>query len=210
MPDEIMDYLGNAEGKVVHHNAGESDITSPYGIYKKQFPTAEIFDILDKIASNLGINEESYNWTDYQIATINEAIVNDEDAKNKIRESASNFYHNMSKPAKIEFLPEDAKLAMFSLFVNSPRNAGKSLQMALNTFISLGKIDNPELVVDGAPGNKTVQAIKKINNEDGLLLESYLLLSMSSLYAKLAVKNPDKYLKYLNGWNNRLKKLSKI
>ena len=105
---------------------------------------------------------------------------------------------------------------MFSLHTNGPTLAWKSVQSAINKCIKNGLVNTSKLAVDGNPGNMTFGALKAVtaavdsNPYGGLLFESYLLLEMSRQYEILAVANPDKYLRYLNGWNNRLAVLSEI
>jgi len=202
-----MQYLEHAEGNIVHHNDGESDITSPYGIYRKEHPEAAIFTEIDSVAHKLGIYQPSKEWSQSDIDAINQYIFND-NAKSIIKGLAANFYYQMTKPAHINDFPQDAQVAMFSMYINSPKRAKEACQMAINTFVKNKLIVNELLIVDGILGNKTITTLHKIHN--GLLFESYMLLHMSSLYAKLAVSRPDKYLKYLNGWNNRLKYLARF
>jgi len=207
VPDSIMRYLEHVEGDIIHHNAGESDITSPYGIYRKEHPEAAIFTEIDAVALKLGIYQKSSEWTQSDIDAINHYI-HQGDIKDDLKELVAKFYYQMTKPAHINDFPQDAQVSMFSMYTNSPKRAKKACQTAINTFVKNNLIENEMLKVDGVFGSKTISALHKIHN--GLLFESYMLLHMSSLYARLAVKKPKKYLRYLNGWNNRLKELSRL
>lgn len=207
---EIMEYLAKAEGKTIHFLDGEKDITSPYGIYKGVHRDAEVFKIIEEMAKRCGVSKFSKEYTETDIITVNQYMFEKSEYVEKIYKAASEFYYVMSKPAKLEYLPKASHVAMFSLYINSPKNACVSAQMAHNKLVKLGLIDSKILVEDGALGPASAKAFQNITEELGLIFESYLLLSMSSLYAKLAVQNSDRFLKYLNGWNNRLGYLAEI
>ena len=211
MTYELLRYLAIAEGTELHYNKGEVDITAPYGIYRKPFPNAKIFKYVDSVAKSLGIEAESKDWTKEEVHLVDKAL-----DMEKINELAMEFYKGYTRGARLDMLPEEAQVAMFSLYTNSPKLAWKSVQSALNKFVQNGWLDYKIQAVDGAYGSTTkkgLEALDKIarsNSGYGYIFESYMLLEMSQQYAKLAVNNPDKYLKYLNGWNNRVEALAEF
>lgn len=207
MTEKMMTYLGNAEGTKIHYNSSETDITTMYGIYKAAHPQASIFNLIDLIARNAGISNESSKWTHSDINTLNNYII-DNNLNESLEHEAREFYDEFLKRLHLDKFPEEAQIAAFSLYTNSPKKGIMSVQSAINKFITNGFITNPILTVDGALGTKSASALDKI--EDGYLFEAYMLLEMSKQYSKLAVANSDKYLRYLNGWNNRLDSLAKI
>lgn len=209
-----MDYLAQAEGIKIHYNKNEIDITAPYGIYRAKNPDAKIFKRIDNIANKIGISLPSSSWNEQQIKMVNDYIEKHE-LRYEFRELASEFYDSYLKDLDIEIFPKMSQIAVFSLYVNSPYLAIISIQTAINNFIYNELIDFNIIKVDGIFGPISKRAVKTITwtcqtKESGLLFEMYILLEMSRQYEKLAVSNPDKYLEYLNGWNNRLNKLAKM
>jgi hypothetical protein len=209
---EIIEYLKKAEGVTVHRLAGEKDVTAPLGIYKHVHPKAKIFELLDVIALECGIVEDSKNWNKSDISAINKRI-EDKGYFPKIEELAKEFYEEYLEAAHIEYFPKQAKLAMFSMFTHSSKNSFKAVQAAINSFVSSKHINYKGIEVDGIYGSDTNNGliqIKLLADEIpflGYLFEATMIFEMSRIYGQLVVRNPEKYLKYLNGWNNRLDKL---
>lgn len=212
--DYLMDYLKTAEGDVIHYNKTESDITAPYGIYRASHSEAKIFQTIDAIAKNLGITIPSPKWTSKEMDLLNNHIKNTVSLQEQLRAEAKEFYDGyISIP--LEAFPEHCQVTVFSLYVNSPTNCIKAVQMAFNNLIKnfMPNAKDYSLAVDGKFGKGSTAKVKEltaklVSVESQLYFETLILLAMSKLYATLAVKNPDKYLKYLNGWNNRLETLT--
>jgi hypothetical protein len=49
------DIVGKFEGRVIHRNPTESDITAMYGIFRSAHPDAEIFKAIDEVAYKIGL-----------------------------------------------------------------------------------------------------------------------------------------------------------
>jgi len=201
----LLDYLAKAEGTIVHRNATETDITAPYGIYKTQHPEAQIFKAIDEDANKIGLNSDSTTWVQDDLDKLNESL-----DSSKMEQLAGIFYDTFLKDAHMILYPLECVITRFSLYVNSPKLANEVTQEAINLFIQNKFIKHNILVVDGAIGLNTNNALREVynlslrDNAWGYLFESYMLLMMSKNYAKLAASNQQKYLRYLNGWNNRL------
>lgn len=202
---DILKYLAKAEGRELHRNSTESDITTPYGIYKEHHPTAGIFKYIDEVAKSIGITKDSSKWTSSEISKINSKL-----DMNKIDELTIQFYNKFVENLYLNIFSNESRLAAFSMFVNGPLIFWKSVQSTINKFNSNGWIDFIEQGVDGQFGKRTrdgLVLIQKISNENSLygnIFEAYMVSQMQVEYARLAVANPTKYLKYLNGWNNRV------
>lgn len=211
----LLGYIYKAEGKTVHYNSTETDITAPGGIYRKAQPNAKIFEYIDIIAKELSLPKNSQNWDKKHIEVINNEILSEKHSSN-IDAAVKEFYIDFNKGAHLTKFTKRVQVAMFSLYANSPKNAWKSVQSAINKFHQNGLINYKVQVVDGAPGKTTFDGLEKVKEicikrtSTELLFESYMLLEMSQQYAILAVKNPGKYLIYLNGWNNRMENLAEF
>ena len=211
MNSKLLEYLGKAEGIEIHRNPTETDITTMFGIYRAVHPTAEVFILIDTIAKKIGISIDSTKWGTDELNQINSFINSNSEVKENVTDFIIAFYDDYLKNAHLELFHENCIVSMFSMFVNSPLLAWKSVQFAINTFISQGMIDNFPLVEDGSFGEKTKIASEKINEvikkdySSSLIFESNMLFAMSINYASLAKSNPDKYLPSLVGWGNRLK-----
>jgi lysozyme family protein len=163
---------------------------------------------LDIVALECGIVGKSNNWNKSDIDAINRKM----DYK-KVVGLVTEFYEYFLLGVHIEELPKEAKLAVFSMYVNSPRNCIIAIQEAINDFIKSEHIINVLLLPDGDFGEKTKTALRNIkklaetNNVYGYLFEAKLIFEMSRIYAKLVAHNPKSNLQYLVGWNNRIDKL---
>lgn len=207
---DLLDYIYSVEGDKIHYNSTEEDITSPGGIYRFKHSNAKIFEYIDSVAASSEIYTKSNEWSKEDLNVINNNL-----DMIKVNELVMDFYTEYNKGAYLELFTPLVQTTVFSLYTNSPINAWKSIQSAINKFCTNDIIDYDIQVVDGKPGKKTFKGLEAINevcydcSELELLFESYILLEMSKIYAKLAVSNPDKFLIYLNGWNNRLDFLAK-
>lgn len=208
MESNLIEYLEKAEGKVFHYNRGESDLTSPLGVYKHAWPKAEIWNYVDSITTDLNLPEDT---SDYDAEDVE--VLNSKMNYGKVIELVSDFYDDYLKSAHLELFPSACQVTVFSLYVNSPRNMWRSVQQALNQFHLNHFIEFKVQTVDGLYGGSTKAGLELIKGEDimqGYLFEAYILSNMKTQYAKLVAKNPDKFLKYLNGWNNRMNVLQKM
>ena len=61
---DILAFLKIQEGGVVHHNAGEADITNGYGIYKYAWPNVEIWKYIRSVGMIQGLPSETKSWSD--------------------------------------------------------------------------------------------------------------------------------------------------
>ena len=202
-----MDYIAKAEGKEIHYNSTELDITC-WGIYKHVHPDAEIFKYINKIAlEELGIITDSADWTGFVITRVNEAV--DKDVMYAL---AVEFYEEYLKGAKLELFNDDCKVVAMSLYTNAPKLLWSSVQQALISLQKAGKL-NKELVmstVDGLPGSKTYTGLIEANNSvTGAEFKQYMLLGGAKYYADVVANDVTK-VKYINGWINRLIYLSEI
>jgi len=209
--EQIIKYLSEAEGTLLHRLKNEKDITSPYGIHKNSHPNASIFKYLDNVALQLGIVGNSKNWNESDIRAINKKM-----DSGKIKELAIGFYTDFLEDVHIKLFPKECEIAMFSMFTNSPLNAWKAVQESINNFVESGHIAYKLQEVDGAFGDDTKNGLAIIKDASvknplfGFLFESQMIFEMSRIYAKLVAKNPKDYLQYLVGWNNRIDKLLDI
>lgn len=207
---KLLNYLEEAEGIKIHYLEGEKDITAPYGIYKYSHPNANIFKYIDQIALTKGITKDSKYWNESEIATINKAI-----DKETIKKYAKEFYEEYLKDAHLDLFPDLCKIAMFSMFTNSRKKAWKAVQQSLIDIKKTGSMifESPLSRADGDFGTKTAKALSVVKFYNGyapLYFETLMLSNMKSQYIRLAAKNPDKYLKFLKGWDNRMNALSRI
>jgi hypothetical protein len=204
--EPLLDYLSVAEGIDIHYNAGETDITTPYGVYRADHPTAEIFKYIDSIARKVGVTAPSSGWTKIQINLVNNELSK---FKSEVRELAKVFYLGFLKGAMIESFPVECVMAMFSMYTNSPANAVKAVQDSLLELKAVGlvKFTGELSIVDGQIGSKTSNALTDIVKHDNQFLnywlESLMLSNMKSIYIKLALADPAN-LRYLKGWDNRM------
>lgn len=214
MTPYLITHLEKVEGTKVHRNPTEADITSPYGIYKLNFPTEPIFDYINQIAKEVGVIKPSQQWNQTDLDYINQNI----EQTNRlpyIKKLAESFYDRYTRNLPLDKLPELCQVTAFSLYVNSSANASKAIQMACNSLIKNYSLSIAPLSEDGVLGYSSQSALETItrfigkSKEGALYFESLILLHMSKIYAELAVANPNKYLVYLRGWNNRLEALSR-
>lgn len=217
MTQFLMDYLAEAESDKIHYNVGEKDITTMYGIYRVQHPKAAIFKRIDEVAQLAGVTSASEYWLQSHIDKVNKYISN-HNLNKEFRQLASDFYKDYFEAMPLDKFPNLCQVSVFSMYTNSQKYAVMAVQDAINTMIKMKYINGTALLsVDGVFGKKfTAPALVKVSNfiaDDefkAMYFESILLLHMSKRYALLAKANPEKYLKYLEGWMNRLEKLSRI
>ena len=209
---QVLEYLAKAEGTDIVYLQNEKDITAPYGIYRHAHPDAEIFKFIDSVARSIGIEHKSNQWDIGKVKRVNTALVGMQDEIDKL---VSEFYEEYLKPAHLELFPPLCRVAMFSMYTNSPKNAWKSVQQSLIDVDKNNLGNNDDLsIVDGSFGRKTergiIDVVQSLNKQGHLYFETLMLSNMKTLYIRLAMSNPDKYLKYLKGWDNRMNLLAKM
>ena len=187
--EELLNYLALAEGKEVHRNEGEDDITSPYGIYKKVYPNEEIFKYLDNVAEEIGIYKDSSEWTQEDIDKIN-ASMNIEIVKLYVK----SFYVKYLKNTPYNILPNECKLAFFSMYTNSKTKAIKALQQSIIDMYKTLNLSTSKLsIVDGSYGAKTEMSIRMlVNKKDKYLyywLETLMISNMKTQYIRLVISH---------------------
>jgi hypothetical protein len=215
MTDEILDYLGKAEGLTIHKNKGEKDITSPYGVYKYAHRDAKIFDYIDQLLLEHSIHRETHELlhSDYDI--LNATIERAPEVAAEMRRLASEFYDEYFSKIYLDLIPQEAQLTFLSVYTTSQYGGQKSVQAAINDLISNKEINNPKLSEDGVFGAKTKQALEKVyakaqkeNQYFGLWFEEKILRHTVMYYDKLAIEDPGEYKRFYKGWRNRLEALA--
>ena len=209
MNDDILEYLYDKEGRNIHRNPTEDDITSPGGIYRKRHPHDLIWEYIDIVAKKIGITSQSKDWDKYTIDRVNSALDRDEIDKYVIM-----FYTNYYAGAKLDLFKEELKLTIVSLYTKSRKGLWASVQKAILNLhaeglipINITELSKP----DGKYGAKTEKALNYIYREDHiyqLLFKSHILNAMKTYYISLATSKPDKFLMYLKGWDNRINKIT--
>jgi lysozyme family protein len=103
-------------------------------------------------------------------------------------------------PLSCSQMPSQVGLVVFVQGVNQGKSeAGILLQEALNDYGS-------RLIIDGAIGQRTLQAAWKVPDSTGLAMA--FLAKSKRHYAELIADHP-RLAKYRNGWNNRIENLRK-
>ena len=116
---------------------------------------------------------------------------------------AKKAYWDVMKLDNIAALSTPVALEMFDTGFNAGTSrSGKFLQRALSALNRLQK-DYPDVVVDGAVGNKTVSALKAFLTKRGAKGETVMLRTLNGLqlafYVGL-VERREKDEKFLFGW----------
>jgi len=105
---------------------------------------------------------------------------------------------------------------MVSLYTNSQVGSWKAVQSGIWDLYNMDvlRINKSTIsIVDGMYGNKTKDILNIIRTMDKVtnkLFKALVLSRMKSYYSKLIHANPDKYLKYISGWDNRVNNLIRI
>jgi len=188
--EKIMGYLGAYEGLIVHWNKGETDITTPYGVYGKSFPNSKPILYVQKLAvKHTGHKITKRNLR--RIALLNSRITRSE--KLKIKNLCWEFYlENFMDKRVIPLLDAKSNLSYFSCSVNGGRGRGaKVLQQAVS------------VKPDGEIGNVTLRAIRtaKRRNVD---INKGILDAMLRFYKYLIRINPIKFRRFRKGWFARI------
>lgn len=123
--------------------------------------------------------------------------------KSKAHEIAKKAYWDVLKLDDVATLSTPIALEMFDTGFNAGTSrAGKFLQRALSALNRLQK-DYPDVVVDGAVGNKTISALKAFLNKRGTAGETVMLRTLNGLqlafYVEL-VERREKDERFLFGW----------
>lgn len=205
---KLLDNLLDVEGGRLHKNSTEVDITNRYGIYrgsKAGRAFKPLWDYVDAEAKKV-TSLPSNKWTDELSLKVNAVL-----DPNRVRYLSYLFYKKYFAGAHLDLFHSDLVILMANLYTNSPRGAWMSVQEALRDIQRDGILHVPFKKlsgVDGDFGDKTRNALleflKTADRKDIIIFKKSILLSMKSYYIDLAVGNPDKYLIYLNGWDNRM------
>jgi len=207
----VMVYLYDAEGYDIHYNSTEDDITSPGGIYKKEHPDADIFHYIDLIATSIGIETVTTNWDKDTIDQVNNAC-----NKDIIHYLVYQFYYKYLDGAHLDMFIGSNAIMMVSLYTNSEVGSWESVQSAIWDMFNMKVLHvNKSSIssIDGNYGSKTsyiLNIIKQMDAVHNILFKSLVLSRMKSYYSKLIHNNPDKYLRYISGWDNRMNNLMKL
>ncbi len=116
---------------------------------------------------------------------------------------AKKAYWDVMKLDDIAALSEPVALEMFDTGFNAGTSrSGKFLQRALSALNRLQR-DYPDVVVDGAVGNRTISALKTFLDKRGAAGETVMLRTLNGLqlafYVGL-VERREKDEKFLFGW----------
>lgn len=199
-----LDLLKRQEGGILHRNSNENDITNGYGIYRYAHPEAVVFNYIVQIANSLGITSPSSSWTREQINNIQSRM----DPKHDLYYSYL-FYKDFYKSIDLSNFHNVMIPVVVSLYANSPKICVKSLQMGYNKLVKDGLVNGNALTEDGVNGPGTMGALKVFVDwdEGARALKMKTLDSAIENYTKLANSSPDKYMRYLKGWINRVNSL---
>lgn len=203
------DIVGKFEGRVIHRNPTESDITAMYGIFRSAHPDAEIFKAIDEVAYKIGLDRRSRAWTDDDINSVN-IYISQMHQERRFEVLATAFYKDYLQDAHIELYPNHVKETAVALFTNSPKHFVTALQSALNQYNAMGGNEVEQINIDGALGDSTQEALAQLRSEtlssvtQQRLFKGMLLLHMSQQYAMIVAKNPRKFTRFLIGWERKL------
>ena len=218
IPEEyeaLLDNIKESEGGYLHYNSKETNITNGYGVYRTVHPNALVFKYIDAVASGI-TNTPSQDWRDKTLLSKIDSTID----KKVDRYLSYLFYNEYLKDAHLELFDKSNVTLMANLYTNSQRGAWKSIQEGLLDIQRDGILNIPITslsTVDGAYGTKTRDALLLLKNiETETVLEKVLimkvfkksvLLAMKSFYIDITIANPDKFMKNLNGWDNRVEEL---
>lgn len=213
--ETLLEYLSKEEGLDFHRNSKESDITSPYGIYKAVHKDAEVFKYLAKLTISLDVPRLSSEWNQSHLKIVNDFINSSKIIKQEIKQLIADFYTEYYKGANLELMPPEAVITVVSIYTLSTQKAMISVQQSINEFISNGFIINEKLKEDGVFGAKSKEAMGKIlklrnehNEFAGYYFEEKVINNMQKHLDDLSCNNKEKFGVNRNGWRNRLERLS--
>lgn len=222
----ILDYLVKAEGNVLERNDGESDITAPLGVYRKHHSDAIVFEYIDSIATQI-TKSPSNTWSQSTIKLIDAKL-----DKRVCYYLAYVEYKKFYKNANFPLYHPETLITVSSIYANGPELCNKSVQLAVNLMAAKGlvtPVKGKPIAVDGAIsatgetskelvnirdtlGNNIdyndPEAMKKtVNNLLNLNFDLMIMLMAKSGYIGLDQTDPEKYHKFLRGWDNRVNAL---
>jgi hypothetical protein len=213
--ENLLNYLSKEEGLDFHRNSKESDITSPYGIYKAVHKDAEVFKYLAKLTISLNVPRLSSEWNQSHLKIVNDFVNSSKIIKQEIKQLIADFYTQYYKGASLELMPPEAVIAVVSIYTLSSKKAMIAVQKSINEFITNGFIDNPILKEDGDFGAKSKEAMAKVlklrnehNEFAGYYFEEKVINNMQQQLDDLSYGNKEKFGVNRNGWRNRLERLS--
>ena len=208
---KLLDNLKEAEGGDLHRNSNELDVTNGWGVYRgkglgRNFKP--LWDHIESVAVEIS-SEPSNQWSKNECELIDNLL--DKEIEEKL---SYLFYKDYFKNAHLDLFHKDLVILMSNLYTNSPEGAWMSVQEGLRDIVNDGILPipmNDMSIVDGDYGRKTRDALIKFkeiaDRKDVIILKKSILLAMKSYYIDLSVGNPDKFLRYLNGWDNRMEDL---
>jgi len=202
----VLDYLKDAEGNVVERNPGESDITAPLGVYRKEHPNADVFVYIDSVAKAV-TSDPSTAWSASTIAKVDSLV-----DKKVCYYLAYLYYSDFYKSAALDYYDAEVAIAIVSIYANSPLLCNTSVQKAVNTMGVKNYIhlDNGPLKVDGGVGSGTKSELTEIDGLSKDVNYSFRLLILHHVktgYLTLYLGNIDKFCTFIKGWFNRVDNL---
>lgn len=221
----FLNYLKGAEGITLERNDGESDITAPLGVYRKEHPNALIFEYIDSVAKTVTAAKSS-EWSMSTIKTIDSKL----DSK-ICYYLAYLFYKEFFAGANLDLYHPETLITIASLYTNGPSATNRSVQLAINFMVAksvVKSVKGAPVGVDGAI-SKTGETSKEliniknyglgydvtdkkatqehINDLTNLIFDLSVMLFMKTQYVDLDKKDTEKYNKFLKGWDNRVNAL---
>lgn len=209
MNEVVLAYLYQKEGRTIHRNSTESDITSPGGIYRAKQPYAKIWKYIDDKAVSMGYMMPSTEWTEEVMD-----IITDNLDMATVDRMVTGFYTEYFKKLHLELFRDNTKIAAISMYTNSQKGAWISIQKAIRDMVRnnmMPGIMQETSKPDGVFGSKTEKFLKRIIDLSIVhqeLFKAYMVSNMKTYYIRLADSNPEKYLEYLVGWDNRVEDLT--
>lgn len=204
----ILNMLKKQEGGRLHRNPGEKDITNGYGIYKYVHPNADIWTYYNKLAVAVGITEPSYNWSDINLKVVQANV----DPAEELWLSYL-FYKDYYAPICLEQCDEIITPAIASIYANGSKLCIRSMQGALcklyRDYVKDASFPS-DFAIDGSFGPATKAWFLKVSTLDKRLIQEFKRQFLSHCkyeYQRLAESNPEKFGKFLKGWNNRVDSL---
>ena len=211
----LLDSIKIVEGGILHYNNKETDITNGYGVYRAIHSDNIVFKYIDSVAKDI-TGLKSSSWKDKVLLNMIDNVID----KDIDRYLSYLFYKEYLKNAKLYLFDSSLSVMLAGLYSNSPVGMWKSVQESLLDMVkddilplSIKDLSLP----DGVFGSKTENALLILKNletstkkEKELVIKLFkksILLSMKSYYINIIDDNPDKYVKNILGWNNRVEEL---
>lgn len=199
----------NVEGGKFHRNKGESDITSPLGIYRGA-NDIELFDYVEEWFKNkkgLSSIKKTSDFTQEDINVLNEEYNKKGEFYKEVMKRSSDFYNKFLGKIDLKTFEPKLRYPFFNIFINSKKVAIKALQM---TCCDKNGKPRDKKLCDGIYGPTTEKMFKEFNssltkdNSDFYTL--VFLKNVMMCYIDMCTDNgrEDAQLPYLKGWSNRV------